>query len=70
MKLPESWFDTSDANATPIDIKEGKTLYAKGQKVTGTQKFSVSGNKLICPTDFTVVGNKVVAPASWVKKGE
>lgn len=37
-KIPENYITTDDANATPEDLKIGKTAYVQGQKITGTKE--------------------------------
>ena len=57
--------NTADATAVAEDIKSGETAYARGQKITGTQSFSIVGDTLICPSDWYVVGDTLVIPDSW-----
>lgn len=59
--------NTADANAVPSDIRNGDTLYVKGEKITGTQGFSVSNTTLVCPTDWYVDGTTIVIPESWLR---
>lgn len=59
------YHNTADATAQITDVKNGETFYARGEKLTGTQEYSVSGTKLVSPTDWTVSGNKLVIPTDW-----
>lgn len=62
------YYDTADATAYPQDIKNGQTAYARGEKVTGTQSYSISGDTFICPNDWYVVGDTLYIPDSWFEQ--
>lgn len=63
-----AYHNTADATAVPDDIRNGKTAYARGAKIEGTQGFSVSGTALSCPSDWYVVGTTLYIPDSWLKE--
>ena len=59
-------YNTADATAVVSDLKNGETAYVRGQKITGTQSFSVQDDILVCPSDWYVDGDTLVIPASWM----
>lgn len=62
------YYDTADATAYPVDVKSGQTVYARGEKITGEQRYYVDGTTLVCPSDWTVDGDTLVIPESWLEK--
>ena len=64
--MATTYINTADATAVPNDIKEGETAYARGNKIEGTQKYSVDGTTLVCPTDWYVDGTTLIIPKSWL----
>ena len=68
MAIPQGWHNTADATADAVDVHDGDTVYARGEEITGTQTFSISGNTLICPTDWYVIGDTLYIPDSWFEK--
>lgn len=59
------YHNTADATAQVTDVKAGETFYARGEKLTGTQEYSIEGTTLISPTDWSVSSHKLVIPQSW-----
>ena len=62
----ETFINTADATAKPKDIKNGKTAYVRGEKITGTQQYSFSGTTVTCPTDWYFQQTSLVIPESWL----
>lgn len=64
--------DTSDANATAADIREGKTAYVRGRLITGTIPSVKAVDALITPGTSvkTVVNMGYYAPFTISVKGD
>lgn len=69
--IPSNYKDTSDANATAVDIVSSKTAYVNGSKITGTNPYvksttdtAVNTQASLISEASTILANKVAGSGS------
>lgn len=63
--IPDEFVDTSDADATAVNILDGKTAFVNGEKITG----SMPNNGGVSATMDGLTATSVVIPAGYTSGG-